>query len=344
MFSCEQWMQDSFYRGSKCLSTQVRLFSKTPHDTLLSNQVLRRSLTKGTKFTSQTPTFARATIDAAFKHMLADDQDREPLISFLQAFTGINIKSVFHQPTTLPILKTATDEKQTFLDLVCRDDQNRFFHVEVQVKEEDYWNPRALYYAAGVYSQQLKRGEPWGDLKPVIALNILDHDRETLPDGHYRRDFQLLDRDHLDSLFSGVNQQDPAQLPYLRIIQFELPRVKLSLVADPLLREWLKLLKESRSLATIPVGVQTPIRKAYERLNIATWGSQLKNKYTEDELKLDEYKNVLKRTQIKALEEVAKKLIENQKLNDQEISDASGLSLDEVKKLRTLRSNTPDVR
>ena len=36
-----------------------------------------------------------------------------------------------------------------------------------------------------------------------------------------------------------------------------------------------------------------------------------------------------------AFKEVAKKLIKNQKLNDQEISDASGLSLDEVKKLRT---------
>ncbi len=44
-----------------------------------------------------------------------------------------------------------------------------------------------------------------------------------------------------------------------------------------------------------------------EILQHGGWGSQWKDKYAGDELKLDEFQNVLKRTQVKVLEEVAKK-------------------------------------
>src|SRR3990167_5112504 len=60
---------------------------------------------------SHPPRFARATLDAAFKHMLLDDEDREPLISFLQAFTGIPIASVTHSSPVLPTLKVDPEEK-----------------------------------------------------------------------------------------------------------------------------------------------------------------------------------------------------------------------------------------
>lgn len=277
--------------------------------------------------------FARATLDVAFKHMLLGDEDRSPLLSFLKAFTGIDIMSVTHYPTALPVLRDGSEEKQTFLDLSCRDNKGRYFIVEVQVKEQNYWNPRALYYAAGVYSRQLADGQPWRSLEPVIAINILDHDRETLPDGHFKRDFQLLDREHLGEIRRDVDMEDPVQLPYLRIIQCELPRVNLDSMPICSLRQWLQLLKQSGSLDEIPVGTAEPIKKAYKRLEFSRWGSQLKDSYKAEELHLEDYTNVLTRTRREAKEDVARKMLEENSTSER-ISRITGLSVDEVEALR----------
>ncbi len=286
--------------------------------------------------------FARATLDTSFKHMLMDDEDRAPLLSFLTAFTDINVVSVNHYTSALPVLRRDLDEKQTFLDLACHDDKGRYFLVEVQVKEQKYWNPRALYYAAGVYSQQLNEGAPWKALEPVIALNILDHDRETLPPGHFKRDFQLLDRAHLSELKEGIDIKDPNQIPYLRIIQCEIPRADLSTMPDCLLRQWLQLLKESGSLREIPAGVAEPVRKAYERLEFKRWGSQLVKDYEKDVLHLEEYEDVLARKHLEGKNEGKKEIalaLLAQNVDVSIITNATGFSIEEIE---TLRNSTDE--
>ena len=288
-------------------------------------------------FTREHARFARATLDAAFKHMLLDDEDREPLLSFLRAFTDIPIVSATHISTTLPTLRMDPEEKQTFLDLACRDDKGNYFLVEVQVKEQDYWNPRALYYAAGVYSQQLNAGEHWRELRPVIALNILDHDRKTLPEGEYKRDFQLLDRNHLHLLRAGTNFRDPAQLPYVRIIQCELPRVSLETVESPLLRQWLQLFRESGTLTDIPEGVSGPVHKAYERLEFDKWGSGLRGDYEKETLHLEEYQGIITRTREEGLAEglergkkdIARRLLATG-MDRESVGTVTGLSLTDL--------------
>ena len=57
--------------------------------------------------------------------------------------------------------------------MVCRLDNGEFILVEVQVKPQDFWDSRALCYAAAFYGNQLKRGEDWPKLKKVIAINLL---------------------------------------------------------------------------------------------------------------------------------------------------------------------------
>lgn len=45
--------------------------------------------------------------------------------------------------------------------------------VETQVRPQDYWDRRALAYAARRYSGQLLEGERWDRLKSVYSINIL---------------------------------------------------------------------------------------------------------------------------------------------------------------------------
>lgn len=65
-----------------------------------------------------------------------------------------------------------TPERNSTVDILCRLHDGSYALVEVQVVEQDYWDRRALAYAASVYSQQMRKSDKWEKLKSVICINI----------------------------------------------------------------------------------------------------------------------------------------------------------------------------
>ncbi len=76
----------------------------------------------------------------------------------------------------IPIFKNG---KRTFLDLklLCKilpgEDEN-YIQVELQIAEQSSYIQRSLYYASGLIQHQLKAGESYFQLTPIIQINILD--------------------------------------------------------------------------------------------------------------------------------------------------------------------------
>ncbi len=76
----------------------------------------------------------------------------------------------------IPIFKNG---KRTFLDLklLCKilpsEDEN-YIQVELQIAEQSGYIQRSLYYASGLIQHQLKAGESYFQLTPIIQINILD--------------------------------------------------------------------------------------------------------------------------------------------------------------------------
>ena len=76
----------------------------------------------------------------------------------------------------IPIFKKG---KRTFLDLklLCKilpgEDEN-YIQVELQIAEQSGYIQRSLYYASGLIQHQLKAGESYFQLTPIIQINILD--------------------------------------------------------------------------------------------------------------------------------------------------------------------------
>ena len=60
------------------------------------------------------------------------------------------------------------------LDLVAKTSTNELLNIEMQKKNDDNMYKRSLYYLAKLYSSQLRKGQRYKDLCPVIAINILD--------------------------------------------------------------------------------------------------------------------------------------------------------------------------
>jgi predicted transposase/invertase (TIGR01784 family) len=87
-----------------------------------------------------------------------DGEDQIEVIEILSP------ESVSHEPAG----------KRTFLDLKARDKQGTIFQIEVQVAKDFGYVNRALYYATGLVQSQLKIGDSYTDLVPIVQINLLD--------------------------------------------------------------------------------------------------------------------------------------------------------------------------
>ena len=90
-------------------------------------------------------------------------RDREPPIASLE------ILNPSIDPQTL-------SGKHIVLDVLAVDVEGRRFNVEMQVQRHRAWGSRSLYYLAKLFSGQLKSGEGYESLRPVVGIHIMDFD------------------------------------------------------------------------------------------------------------------------------------------------------------------------
>jgi hypothetical protein len=90
-------------------------------------------------------------------------RDREPPIASLE------ILNPSIDPQTL-------SGKHIVLDVLAVDVEGRRFNVEMQVQRHRAWSSRSLYYLAKLLSGQLKSGEGYESLRPVVGIHIMDFD------------------------------------------------------------------------------------------------------------------------------------------------------------------------
>lgn len=64
--------------------------------------------------------------------------------------------------------------KYIVLDVLARDAAGHFYNIEMQVRRRPDWSARSVYYIARALADQLKSGESYNALKPVIGIHLLD--------------------------------------------------------------------------------------------------------------------------------------------------------------------------
>ena len=160
-------------------------------------------------------------------------RDREPPIASLE------ILNPSIDPQTL-------SGKHIVLDVLAVDVEGRRFNVEMQVKRHRAWGSRSLYYLAKLLSGQLKSGQGYESLRPVIGIHIMDfdhfneheviHGAEPLATEQYVWCFALRDRDR-----PQITMGEELQLHFL-----ELPKA-LRVLGVPSRENTLRASPESRS-------------------------------------------------------------------------------------------------
>ena len=133
------------------------------------------------------------TIDCVFKQLLGTPQNRNLLISFINAF----LESELEYPITdVDILnpyndKEFTNDKLSIVDVKAMDDKGCTYQIEVQVDVFSSLPARMLYTWSDIYSKQIQSGDSYHELRPTYSIWLLS--KSLTSDERYIRSYHMQD-------------------------------------------------------------------------------------------------------------------------------------------------------
>ncbi len=294
--------------------------------------------------------FINPKIDYAFKKIFGSEQSHDILISFLNAMLYEGNDAIREIEILNPYLAPRIrGVKDTYLDVKATINDDTSIIIEMQVLNVEGFEKRILYNAAKAYSNQLDVGEDYTDLQPVIALTITDFDmfpelnqlisRFILKEKTYLTDYSIYD----------------IELVFVELPKFQKQLAELATITD----KWLYFLKTARKLDVVPpVMEEVPaIKKAFAIANQSNLSREELDDFEHHEFFIHDQRNAIKKGIKQGLEqgikqgieqgieqgkleaklEIAKQLLNV--LDDDAISQTTGLSQEQVSGLRNLKTD-----
>ncbi|MGL4567765.1 MAG: Rpn family recombination-promoting nuclease/putative transposase [Fusobacteriaceae bacterium] len=268
--------------------------------------------------------FLDPKMDFIFKQIFGSENEKTVLLSFLNTAIKPEHKIVDVELRNVEITKEAIEDKNSRLDVKAVADDGTIINVEIQLTNKYNMPKRTLFYWSKLYSEQLKEGIDYSNLKKTICINIVDF-------------IQFKEIKEYHSIFrvkeekTGISLDDVLEIHFL-----ELPKLKGFDKAD-LLSGWGMFLKEPSS--DVVEEAEESIREiktAKKKLWVISSDEDEREKYRMREKgKLDEFSAMAQATregERKKAIDIAKNLIGV--LSVEEISKITGLTLKEINELK----------
>lgn len=273
--------------------------------------------------------FINPKTDFAFKKIFGSEQSKDILISFLNGMlyegNSVILDLEIVNPYQVPRIRGIKD---TYLDVKAKITGDKTVIIKMQVLNVEGFEKRILYNASKAYSIQLETGEDYTLLNPVIALTITDF--EMFP--HLERvinRFILKEKDFLVDYLT-----EDLELVFVELPKFEKPLEQLESLTD----KWIYFLKNARNLEIVPenMGDVPELQKAFEIANQATMNREELDDLERREIYIHDQRNAIRRAVKDNSVEIAKRLLGV--LNEETISKTTGLSLEEVQRMKRDRA------
>jgi predicted transposase/invertase (TIGR01784 family) len=292
--------------------------------------------------------FADVKNDVAFRKVFGNENRKDSLISFLNAVLDFKGKQKIASveilnPYQLPKLRGG---KVTIVDIQAKDQAGRSYIVEMQVGELDGFSKRVLFYFSKSYSEQIKRGDFYRKLKPVIFIGIVDYSFSKNP--NYISRHQIRDVETHEHLLKDV------EFNFIELPKFNKELHEL----ENLTEKWIYFIKNAENLDVIPENVDDEgLKIAYQEANKHTWTEAELKAYDYAFMREEDERARLDKAKQKGLEqglqkglqeglqkgeqlglqkkqiEIAKKAI-NKGLDNQTISELTDLTSEQIERLR----------
>ncbi|MDM8516358.1 Rpn family recombination-promoting nuclease/putative transposase, partial [Desulfobacterales bacterium HSG16] len=130
------------------------------------------------------------------------------------------------------ILPETIKSKFIILDIRATDEAGRQYDIEVQVKKYDSWPKRVLYYISRMYGNQLKSGDEYEKLNPVIGIYFQDYKQFPKYKDKFHFCFELRDEEYPELRLTDDMSLHIFELPKFDQLEEKQP-------ADNNLNEWL---------------------------------------------------------------------------------------------------------
>ncbi len=173
------------------------------------------------------------------------------------------------------------------MGFVCPLDNGEYALIEMQVMPADYFDNRALAYAALLYGNQLEKGDNWSQIKRIIGVNILGggfgnqiHWVDTPKE--YVRHYKFQDQ---------VNKDNPHFITGIEIIQYELNNVPEKLKSQEE-QNWFSFLKNAHNMKEEDVKkeIKTPeVLHAFDLMKLNKMPAKVLKGYQQDKAQYERF-------------------------------------------------------
>ena len=172
--------------------------------------------------------------DLTFKKIFGEHPNL--VISLLNALLPLkedeHVESIEYWPAE-KIPRRTEAEKNSIVDVCCRDNKKREFIVEMQMTWTESFKKRVLLNASKAYVAQSEVGQGYRLLQPVYALNFVNAPMNLGVDGYYHH-YQLVHQEKSDEVIDG-----------LQLIFIELPKFHPQTFSEKKMQVlWLRFLTE----------------------------------------------------------------------------------------------------
>jgi predicted transposase/invertase (TIGR01784 family) len=203
--------------------------------------------------------------DIVFKKVFGSEEHKAITISFLNSILEYSGPRLI---TEIQFLNTeqppvADKKKDSALVVLCTDQSDNRYIVEIQVDTAKEFFKRLLYYWAKTYVLQLGEREEYYKLKPVIAIAVLDY--EMFPrKKHYKSTHQLLD---IKTHERDVKDMD---FVFIELKKFEKSESELETAED----RWIYFIKQITKHTLIPKPLSDGVfKEACEATDRMRWST-----------------------------------------------------------------------
>jgi predicted transposase/invertase (TIGR01784 family) len=274
--------------------------------------------------------------DLTFKKIFGEHPNL--VISLLNALLPLKdderVVSIEYWPAE-KIPRRTEAEKNSIVDVCCRDNKKREFIVEMQMTWTESFKKRVLLNASKAYVAQSESGQEYRLLQPVYALNFVNAPMNLGVDGYYHH-YQLVHHEKSDEVIDG-----------LQLVFIELPKFQPQTFSEKKMQVlWLRFLTEinektveapaemlenpevREALKILEVAAYTPAEmRAYDKF----WDgiSSEKTIIADYEYKLEQAEAKLKQKDL----DTARKLKAMNVMTIEQIAEATGLTAEEIEGL-----------
>ena len=281
--------------------------------------------------------------DWAIKHILRDKANFDVLEGFLTVLLqeNVTIKTILSSQSN----QNTDDDKYNDVDILVENSKGEYIIIEVQnSKEHDYFQ-RMLFGASKIITEYIGEGKPYADVKKVISITIAYFDLGQGQDYVYHGTTNFVGLRKGDTLNLSKKQEALYKKTSIHEIYPEYWLIKADLMNNNNIQddldEWIYFFKNSE----VPEHFKAKgLKEAKEKLNKLRLSPEERAEYEYfvERLRkiaslrlteIEDVKDLVKEEVKQKALAIARKLIKR-KLTNEEIAEDTGLSNEEIEKMR----------